>query len=256
MATEDIYIIEDGDAAPWTPDGCPRLRRVAPAAQPLPPGLPVLACVGEARRRLLGQLLRERRPFALASLDGLDAAELSRLEASLSRRRRLCAYLLGGRRVLPGVCALRELVTGGSLGPTVRVALELPADATARERLAAADVRDWLDGGAEGTVSEASAADGPRVWRLRAAGAAGEALLALCPDTGAGELRSVTAGHTRVRRFGAIVPLALELALLAALGSRPTPVPALVPRAMACGNLKKASSSVNSGCKFVQVALD
>ena len=44
MATEDIYIIEDGDAAPWTPDGCPRLRRVDPAAQPLPPGLPVLAC--------------------------------------------------------------------------------------------------------------------------------------------------------------------------------------------------------------------
>ncbi|MGN0878313.1 MAG: hypothetical protein ACI4WT_02505 [Oligosphaeraceae bacterium] len=262
MATEDIYIIEDGDAAPWTPDGCPRLRRVAPAARPLPPGLPVLACGGETRRRLLGQLLRERRPFALASLDGLDGAELSRLEASLSRRRRLHAYLLGGRRVLPGVCALKELVTGGSLGHAVRVALELPGDATAQERLAAADVRDWLDGGqaaqdgGQAVAVAPATADAPRLWRVRAAGAAGEALLALRPDTGEGELRSVTGGHARVRRFGAVVPLALELALLAALGGRTAPVPALVPLALACGNLKKASSSVNSGCKFVQVALD
>ena len=259
MATEDIYIIEDEDAAPWTPDGCPRLRRVDPAAQPLPPGLPVLACRGETRRRLLGQLLRERRPFALASLDGMEAAELSRLEASLARRRRLHAYLLGGRRVLPGVCALKELVTGGSLGPAVRVTLELPGDATRQERLAASDVRDWLAGGTgdagdpETAMETAAMA---RAWRLRASGDAGEAELALRPDTGEGELRSVTAGHTRVRRFGAVVPTALELALLAALGDRPAPVPALVPLALACGNLKKASSSVNSGCKFVQVALD
>ena len=259
MATEDIYIIEDGDAAPWTPDGCLRLRRVDPAAQPLPPGLPVLACRGETRRRLLGQLLRERRPFALASLDGMEAAELSRLEASLARRRRLHAYLLGGRRVLPGVCALKELVTGGSLGPAVRVTLELPGDATRQERLAASDVRDWLAGGtgdAGDTEPETETEAMARAWRLRASGNAGEAELALRPDTGEGELRSVTAGHTRVRRFGAVVPTALELALLAALGARPAPVPALVPLALACGNLKKASSSVNSGCKFVQVALD
>ena len=150
-------------------------------------------------------------------------------------------------------------MTGGSLGPAVRVTLELPGDATRQERLAASDVRDWLAGGTGDagdpeTATETAAM--ARAWRLRASGDAGEAELALRPDTGEGELRSVTAGHTRVRRFGAVVPTALELALLAALGDRPAPVPALVPLALACGNLKKASSSVNSGCKFVQVALD
>lgn len=248
-----IYILEDeGQKSDWSQ--CSQVRRILLSElqqEVAPTWMAVVDAGAGSFRGIVSRLIRQRQSFALMNWQCLREEEKKRLAASLQRARRVNAYVLGGMRVLPGVAALRELVTGGCLGEVRDIAVTCRQGQLTLEQW---DTVRWLRGDGDVTLTNSPEeyADKPW-WSCRIAGSKGEATLACDALSGEGHLASTVGGHQRKRDFGRMEPLPAELALLA-LAARTETKPSLIRTFQEVrqleGNLKNLSPKVANLCEW------